>query len=91
MSPLGTLSSDDYHKAGSVGRLVSSTLGKIIDLENGENLGPGEIGELAIKVSYDTVYHEALMWKTQYASLLECLLTSFFICYSGNVFERVHR
>jgi len=91
LSPLGTLSSDDYHKAGSVGRLVSSTLGKIIDLENGENLGPGEIGELAIKVSYDTVYHEALMWKTQYASLLECLLTSFFICYSGNVFERVHR
>lgn len=60
LSPLGTLSSDDFHKAGSVGRLVSSTLGKIVHIETGENLGPGEIGELAIKVSNVTTLPRCL-------------------------------
>ncbi len=58
LSPLGTIAPDDQHKAGSVGRLVSSTLGKIIDLETGENLGPGEIGELVIKVSREFLYRK---------------------------------
>jgi len=49
LSPIGTLSSDENPRSGSVGNLVSSTFGKIVDPETGKNLGPGETGELFIK------------------------------------------
>ena len=48
LSPIGTLNSDYNMKSASVGPLVSSTYGKIID-ENGKSLGPNEPGELVIK------------------------------------------
>jgi 4-coumarate--CoA ligase len=48
LSPLGTLNSDYNMKPASVGPLVSSTYGKIID-EQGTSLGPHETGELVIK------------------------------------------
>jgi 4-coumarate--CoA ligase len=48
LSPIGTLNSDYNMKPASVGPLVSSTYGKVID-EKGVSLGPHEIGELAIK------------------------------------------
>eukprot|EP00591_Stephanopyxis_turris_P002734 CAMPEP_0195522998 /NCGR_PEP_ID=MMETSP0794_2-20130614/21709_1 /TAXON_ID=515487 /ORGANISM="Stephanopyxis turris, Strain CCMP 815" /LENGTH=586 /DNA_ID=CAMNT_0040652891 /DNA_START=102 /DNA_END=1862 /DNA_ORIENTATION=+ len=49
LSPVGTLSPDDNVKSGSVGPLVSSTFAKILCLDTGKNLGPGESGELLIK------------------------------------------
>jgi len=48
MSPIGTFSPDFNIKPGSVGPLVSSTYGKIID-RSGKSLGPNEDGELCIK------------------------------------------
>jgi 4-coumarate--CoA ligase len=48
LSPLGTLSSDHNVKPGSVGPLVASTHGKVVDNE-GKSLGPNQQGELLIK------------------------------------------
>lgn len=48
LSPIATCNSDDNIKSGSVGPLVSSTYGKIID-EKGMSLGPNKPGELVIK------------------------------------------
>ncbi len=49
LSPLGTIESDFNLKQGSVGQLVSSTLGKVVNPETRQNLGPGQTGELMIK------------------------------------------
>ena len=49
LSPLGTLSTDSNGKTGSIGPVVPSTYGKIIDPDTGQSLGPGESGELVIK------------------------------------------
>lgn len=49
LSPIGTFNSDANAKSGSVGPLVSSTFGKIVD-EIGNSLPPNESGELLIKV-----------------------------------------
>eukprot|EP00980_Cylindrotheca_fusiformis_P021943 scaffold8798_cov117-Cylindrotheca_fusiformis.AAC.2 len=48
LSPIGTCNADDNIKSASIGPLVSSTQGKIID-ENGKSLGPNEAGELLVK------------------------------------------
>ena len=48
LSPIGTLNSDFNIKPGSVGPLVSSTVGKIVN-EQGQSLGPNQDGELLIK------------------------------------------
>jgi 4-coumarate--CoA ligase len=48
LSPIGILNSNFSIKPASVGPLVSSTYGKILD-ENGKSLGPNEPGELCIK------------------------------------------
>jgi 4-coumarate--CoA ligase len=48
LSPLGTVNPDADAKPGSIGPLVPSTYGKIID-ETGKSLGPNTPGELAIK------------------------------------------
>jgi 4-coumarate--CoA ligase len=48
LSPMGTLNSDVNARSGSVGPLAASTVGKVID-ENGNSLGPNEVGELLIK------------------------------------------
>jgi len=47
LSPIGTINSDYNMKSGSVGQLISSTLGKILD-ENGRSLPPNTPGELAV-------------------------------------------
>ena len=47
LSPIGTINSDHNMKSGSVGQLVSNTLGKILD-ENGRSLPPNTPGELAL-------------------------------------------
>ncbi|GKY90597.1 hypothetical protein MPSEU_000033300 [Mayamaea pseudoterrestris] len=47
LSPIGTINSDFNIKSGSIGPLVSSTVGKIVD-PNGKSLGPNEHGELMI-------------------------------------------
>jgi len=49
LSPFGTLIDDSNQRNGSVGPLVPSTSGKIIDAESGKSLGPNEEGELCIK------------------------------------------
>jgi len=49
LSPLGTIMMDHHEKGSSIGKLVSSTEGKIIDPETGKSLGPLEEGELVIK------------------------------------------
>jgi acyl-CoA synthetase (AMP-forming)/AMP-acid ligase II len=48
LSPIATMNSDFSTKPSSVGPLVSSTYGKIVD-ENGKSLGPNQNGELCIK------------------------------------------
>lgn len=48
LSPIGTLQADDNVKSGSIGPLVPSTFGKIID-EQGNSLLAGEPGELCLK------------------------------------------
>lgn len=48
LSPIATVNSDFNIKPSSVGPLVSSTYGKIVD-ENGKSLGPHQNGELCIK------------------------------------------
>lgn len=49
LSPIGTLTHDENKRTGSIGHLVSSTQGKIIDPESGKSLPPNEAGELCIK------------------------------------------
>lgn len=49
LSPIGTVESDFNLRQGSIGQLVSSTFGKIVDPETKESLGPGKTGELMIK------------------------------------------
>lgn len=49
LSPLGTMVEDTNQRIGSIGPVVSSTHGKIIDPETGKSLGPNERGELCIK------------------------------------------
>lgn len=49
LSPLGTIMMDHHERGSSIGQLVSSTDGKIIDPETGKSLGPLEEGELVIK------------------------------------------
>lgn len=49
LSPIGTINHDKSSKAGSVGPLAPSTLGKIIDISTGESLFPGIPGELLLK------------------------------------------
>jgi len=51
LSPIGTLTHDENKRTGSIGHLVSSTQGKIIDPESGKSLPPNEAGELCIKGS----------------------------------------
>jgi len=48
-SPIGTVNPDFKIKSGSVGPLVSSTYGKIIDDKTGKSLGPNEDGEFCVK------------------------------------------
>lgn len=48
LSPLGTVNDDDDIREGSIGHLVSSTLGKVMD-EEGNSLGPDQDGEICIK------------------------------------------
>ena len=48
LSCTGTICADNDIKRGSVGRLVSSTVGKILD-ENGNSLPPDESGQLALR------------------------------------------
>ena len=49
LSPIGTFTSDYNIRSGSVGQLVSSTYGKVVDPSTHRSLGPGEPGELMIK------------------------------------------
>ena len=49
LSPVGTFVADSNQRIGSIGPLVPSTNGKIIDVETGKSLGPNEPGELVIK------------------------------------------
>jgi len=49
LSPIGTYASDYNTVTGSVGQLVSSTYGKIMDPTTNMSLGPNEEGELMIK------------------------------------------
>jgi acyl-coenzyme A synthetase/AMP-(fatty) acid ligase len=49
LSPIGTLNSDFNAKPGSVGPLVPSTYGKIVD-QAGHSLPANESGELLVKV-----------------------------------------
>mmetsp|Transcript_10763 Transcript_10763/g.15983 ORF Transcript_10763/g.15983 Transcript_10763/m.15983 type:complete len:593 (-) Transcript_10763:110-1888(-) len=49
LSPLGTLNSDFNARTASVGPLMTSTYGKILDVDTGKSLGPNEPGELLIK------------------------------------------
>jgi 4-coumarate--CoA ligase len=49
LSPLGTMNSDSNQRVGSIGPLLSSTEGKIIDPDTGKSLGPNQRGELCIK------------------------------------------
>jgi 4-coumarate--CoA ligase len=49
LSPLGTMNSDSNNRIGSIGPLVASTEGKIIDPNTGKSLGPNQRGEFCIK------------------------------------------
>jgi 4-coumarate--CoA ligase len=49
LSPLGTMNCDFKMKKGSVGPLMPSTHGKILDVDTGKSLGPYEPGELLLK------------------------------------------
>lgn len=49
LSPLGTAAADLDRRVGSIGRLLPSTIGKVIDAETGESLGSNKPGELCIK------------------------------------------
>lgn len=50
LSPLGTVESDFNLRQGSIGQLISSTLGKVVDpKDTKKSLGPNQTGELTIK------------------------------------------
>jgi acyl-CoA synthetase (AMP-forming)/AMP-acid ligase II len=51
LSPAGTVTPDDDRPSGTIGCVVGGSWSKIVDLETGENLPPGEenTGELCIK------------------------------------------
>lgn len=49
LSPLGTMVSDCNLRSGSIGHLMPSTSGKVIDPETGTSLGPNKTGELCIR------------------------------------------
>ena len=49
LSPLGTFTPDRLIKEGSIGPLIPNTVGKVIDVENGEILKAGEVGEFCLK------------------------------------------
>ena len=49
LSPLGTLESDFNMRTGSIGQLVPSTFGKVVDPQTNQSLGPRRSGELMIK------------------------------------------
>jgi 4-coumarate--CoA ligase len=49
LSPLGTLNRNSKSKAGSVGPLAPSTVGKVIDTKTGKSLPPNTPGELLLK------------------------------------------
>jgi len=49
LSPLGTMNCDFNARTASVGPLMPSTYGKILDVDTGKSLGPNEPGELTIK------------------------------------------
>jgi len=48
LAPLGTGNKDVGTRSGSVGRIVASTMAKVVDI-NGNSLGPNTPGELLIK------------------------------------------
>jgi 4-coumarate--CoA ligase len=48
LSPVGTINSDDAIKSGSIGQLISSTIGKVLDT-SGNSLPPNQSGELVIQ------------------------------------------
>jgi len=49
LSPLATVTPSSKSKIGSCGVLVPNTWAKIVDTENGQPLGPNQLGELCIK------------------------------------------
>ena len=48
LSPIGTINADRAIKSGSIGPLISSTIGKILD-HSGNSLPPNQSGELVIQ------------------------------------------
>ena len=48
LSPIGTINADSAIKSGSIGPLISSTIGKILD-SSGNSLPPNQNGELVIQ------------------------------------------
>lgn len=49
LSPVGTMTGIKNIVTGSCGVLAPNTEGKIVNLETGEPVGPGETGELCIR------------------------------------------
>jgi len=49
LSPVGTFTSDLNMRSGSVGQLVSNTVGKVVDSKKNKSLPPHQSGELIIK------------------------------------------
>ena len=49
LGPVGTMTPKNKMFLGSCGVLVANTEAKIADLETGQPLGPGKLGELCIK------------------------------------------
>lgn len=49
LSPLGTMNCDSNPRTASVGPLMPSTFGKILEVDTGKSLGPNESGELALR------------------------------------------
>jgi acyl-CoA synthetase (AMP-forming)/AMP-acid ligase II len=75
LSPLGTLNSDFNAKQGSVGPLVPSTYGKIVD-EAGNSLPANEDGELLIKVCFTIIYRIVHRLYGIFRSNKRCILFS---------------
>lgn len=48
LSPIGTINADTAIKSGSIGPLISSTIGKVLD-SSGNSLPPNQSGELVIQ------------------------------------------
>jgi len=49
LAPVGTLTPLNNIRKLSCGILLANTEAKIVDTKTGENLGPGQIGELCIR------------------------------------------